>query len=397
MANIVSINGRQWIAGMAWCSFEDSPSKDELKEDADRLKSDWYSLRIGENVIQAGFCKPIDGLKHPGKVFSLAAMLADSREQPWLGIFKINEGLWWYVAVRDGHAILPDGDVIGGESEIRAAQERHSGYTDWKYVEGDMAFLADLIAEIDAKPTSVKSLTTSNIPLLPIIASATVLVLLAGGGYAYWHQKQVNEEIARAAAMAKMREAMAANQPITIAAPSPLLTTPLPDVWLHACGEIILKLPMSVYGWTFDQITCNQTSVSVNWIRQEGATVAKRPEGELSVEGDKINQIIPLTNLKQQSTDNSIELAKAQLIMRAWAQSINIPLTFTRNLPAPALPGATTQSENIKNVPLPQSEVKFDVKVSPFSLQFNLIPGLRLSSIKSTANGWSVEGVIYGK
>lgn len=399
MANIISINGRQWLAGMAWCSFEDAPSKDELKEDASRLKSDWYAVRIGENAIQSGFCKPIDGLNHPGKVFSLAAMLADSKEQPWLGIFRIADGLWWYIAVRDGNAILPDGDIIGGESEIRAAQERHAGYTDWKYVEGEMELLSDLINEIEAKPTPVKSLTSSNLPLVPIIATAAVLSLLAGGGYAWWHQKQVNEEIERVAAMEKMRAAMASNKPIAVAAPSPLLTTPPPDAWLHACGAIISKLPISLYGWTFDLVSCNQTAVNVSWIRQDGATVAKRPEGDLSVEGDKVNQVIQLTNLEQKGTDQSIELVKAQLNMLTWAQSINIPLSLTQNLPPPPLPGAAPKSTVAENVPLPapHTEVKFDLKVSPFSLRFNSIPGLRLTSLKSTSNGWTLEGVIYGR
>lgn len=381
---------------MTWASFDNAPNKDELKEDAARLKSDWYSLRVGDSVIQAGFCEAVDDLKYPRKTASLAAMLADSNEQPWLGIFKIGENLWWYIAVRDGNAILPNGDIVGGEAEIRAAQESHAGYTDWKYVEGDLEFLANLINEIDVKPTAVKSLTHSAIPVIPIIATVLIMLLLAGSGYYYYHQKQVAEESARVAAMAKLREAMANNKPIATAMPSPLLTTPAPDSWLNACRNIILNLPLSTFGWTFEQVSCGQTSVTVNWLRQDGATVAKKPDGELSIDGEKITQTIPLTDLTQESVDDAIPLDKAQLAIRSWSQAIKVPLTLTQAAPPPApLPGADPAIA--LTLPAPRSAVKIDLATSPFKLHFNVIPGLRLTKLESTANGWSLEGVLYGK
>ena len=396
MANILTINDRDWLVGMTWASFDNAPNKNELKEDAARLKSDWYSLRVGDSVIQAGFCEPVDDLKYPRKTSSLAAMLADSKEQPWLGIFKIGEKLWWYIAVRDGNAILPNGDIVGGEAEIRAAQEMHSGYTDWKYVEGDLEFLAELINEIDAKPTTVKSLTSSPLPIVPIIATATVLLLLASGGYYYYHQKQVAEEIARVAAMKKMRDAMASNKPIVAAIPSPLLTSPEPDKWLSACSTIILNLPLSSYGWAFDQVSCGQTAVTVNWLRKEGATVAKKPDGVLDIDGEKITQTIPLTDLTQEGVDDSIALDKAQLQMRAWSQAINVPLTLTQPAPPPVpLPGAAPAPAAV--LPTPQSNLTLALTTSPFKLHFNVIPGLRLTKLESTANGWSLEGILYGK
>lgn len=396
MARIVTINGRQWLAGMSWCSFEDSPGKDELREDARRLHSDWYAVRIAESVIQAGFCEPIEGLKRPSKLYSLAAMLADSREQPWLGIFKIEEGLWWYVAVRDHHAILPDGDVIGGESEVNAARNRHSGYTDWKYVEGDIDLLAEFMSEIDEKPTPVKSLTTANVSAVPIIASAAILLALVGGGYTWWHQKQINEERERAAAMAKMREQLAANKAPIVAAPSPLLTTAAPNAWRDACAQIILKLPISRYGWALGDVICNQTSVTANWLRLDGATVAQRPDGDLSADGDKIVQTIQFVGLEQKGADNATDLQNAQLAMRAWAQAVNIRLTMSQNVPPKALPGAADNAAPAPLAQTPQSIVKFDSPISPFSLDYRSIPGLRLTSIKSSASGWSVEGVLYG-
>lgn len=395
MARIVTINGRNWLAGMSWASFEETPNKDELLEDANRLHSDWYSVRIGESAIQAGFCPAIDGQKRPRRLYSLAAMLADSREQPWLGIFKIEDGLWWYVAVRDGHAILPDGDIIGGEEEIHAARDRHSGYTDWKYIEGDLNLLAEFMGEINEKPTPIKSLTTSNISPVPVIASISIFLAIVGGGYAWWHQKQVDEARARAAAMARMRAQLASNQAPVAPAPSPLLTTAEPNAWLEACGQIILNLPLSRFGWSLEQVSCNVSSVTVNWLRQDGATVAQKPDGILSPEGDKIFQTVQLSGLGIKGTDNATDLQSEQLTMRAWAQKANIQLTLSQTVQPTALPGSS--KDNSQPLPPPQANVKMDMRVSPFSLDFRTIPGLRLTSINSTQNGWALEGVLYGK
>lgn len=392
MPRIININGRQWLAGMSWCSFEDVPSREELQDDASRLHSEWCAVRIGEAAIQAGFCEPIDDIKRPAKLYSLAAMLADSREQPWLGIFKIEEGLWWYIAVRDHHAILPDGDIIGGEKEIHAARDRHSGYTDWKYIEGDIRLLAEFMEDIGEKPTPVKSLVSTNIPTVPIAVAAAIVLATAAGGYWWWHQKKVEEERERAIAMAKMRAQIANQKTPVVAPPSPLLTIPDPNSMVRACGRIILSQPLSMYGWTLGPIECNQTSVSLTWLREDGATVIKKPEGELSTDGEKVIQSIPL-GLEQKGNNNAIELPREELAIRGWAQAAGIALSLNRANPPMALPGA--DNTNVPP-PIPQSNIRFDLAFAPFWLDFSTIPGLRLTRVKSTAAGWSIEGALYG-
>lgn len=394
MASIIEINGRKWLAGMAWCSFEDIPNKDEIKEDAGRLKSDWYSVRVGQSVIQAGFSSPIEGIKRPNKIYSLAAMLADAKEQPWLGIFKIGEGLWWYIAVRDGHAILPDGDIVGGEEEIREAQDRHSGYTDWKYVEGDLSFLSELIDGIDAKATPIKSLS-AGINLVPLI-SITLTIAAIGGGYYWWHQKQLVEAQEKAAAMERIRSQMAINTAQSKIAPSPLLTSPEPKEWLTACAKIIKRVPISQYSWEMSELSCGQSAVNVTWIRKEGATVMQKPTGDLSDDGEKISQSIPL-EISQVGKDDGVKLRDSQLAMRAWAQSANIQLgmTATAAQAAPPLPGA--KPEDIPPPPTPQVSVRLEMPISPFNIDFSSVHGLRLNSLKSSTTGWVVEGFICGK
>lgn len=396
MARTIQIGKRHWLAGMTWRSFEDTPNKEELKEDAHNLGASWVCVRNGRTAIQAGFCATIDEAKQPSKFFSLAAMLADSRQQPWLGIFKIEEDLWWYVAVRDGHAILPDGDVIGGQAEIYAARERHSGFTDWKYIEGDIADLDELIKSIGEKPTPVRSLTGGFLPSFPVamVVSLVVLACAMGGGYWWWQQKQLAEEQERAAAMAKMRAQLAAGQPVVVA-PSPLLTTPQPNEWLRACGAELHQLPLSGDGWALGQVACDTASATVRWHRKDGATVANRPEGVLSPSGEFVDQVIQLRGLSAQGPDSAIDLPAEEIALRAWAQAAMFTLGISSPTVAPPLPGTTPTAA--APPPRPQRNISLDILISPFDLDLSSIPGLRLNSLKTTENGWHIEGSLYGR
>lgn len=393
MAGILRIGKRQWLAGMTWASYEDAPNKEELSEDAERLNSTWAAVRLGEDCIQGGFCAAIDG--HKGsKLYSLAAMLADSRKQPWLGIFKINEELWWYVAVRDGHAILPDGDVLGGREEIYAARERHSGYTDWNYVEGDTKLLEDLINEIADKPTRVKSLKGN--PATPkLLASAALVLGAVGIGVHFWseHLQAVKQQ----EAMARMRAQLAQSAP-TVAPlpPSPATTLPIANDFIRACGDAVLDLPISQFGWGMESVSCAPTSASVVWTRMEGATVDYRPNGDLSTDGEKVTEAIPLS-LAQQSSDDRVPLAEALERMRAWSQAAGFALSMTIAVPSinpSGLPGAAPEAAP---PPPPQASVTIPVSVSPFELDLSDIPGLRITGVKMMASGWELTGTLYGR
>jgi hypothetical protein len=388
MTRIIEIDKRRWLVGMTWISFEDQPSKANLKEDAQRLHASWVCVRVGESAIQAGFCSPIRQIKRPSKLYSLAAMLADSRRQPWLGIFKLAEGVWWYIAVRDGHAILPEGDVVGGEETIRSVRERHSGYTDWEYIEGDLDLLGDFINEVHIKPPPIKALYETPLPTLPVVSAVVLLSLLGGAGF-WWHKRQ--QETERLMAMEKMREKLTVSVPV---APSPLLTSPAPNNWLAACGSVIVGIPLSTDGWMVDQVSCRASSVSVRWQRAAGASVARRPKGALSPQGDTIDESIPLASLDQNGLDDAVDLPEAKLTLRAWAQALGFGLTMVE--PPPPLPGAKPVDKDVAPLP-PHADVVLDLSLAPFGADLSGVPGLRLTALMSTANGWRLEGVLYGK
>ncbi|MES2879231.1 MAG: type 4b pilus protein PilO2 [Pseudomonadota bacterium] len=400
-SKIIEIGKRRWLVGMTWRSFEEAPDSQQLDSDAESLNASWVSVRNGRAAVQAGFCAALPGIKKPSKVYSLAAMLADSREQPWLGIFRIADDLWWYVAVRDGHAIMPsDGDVVGGEDEIKRVRDGHSGFADWNHVEGDLTTLAKLIDSIDESPTPVRSLNSSFMPSMPWVVGATVLLLAACGGGFWWQQKLLQEQRETEAAMARVRAQLEAGKPIvSTALPSPLLTMPAANDWLAACGTIMLVQHLSRSGWALSAMTCNSSSVVIQWRRDAGATVALRPDGVVSADGEGVTETVSLTGLEASGADDSVELNDASLALRAWAQSAMFTLSIAgaESKASPvALPG---KPADVIATPVTRPELSFtlDMLVSPFNMDLSAVPGLRLRSLKTTENGWHIEGTLYGR
>lgn len=401
-SHIITLGNRKWLVGMAWRSFEDIPDKIALEKDAEQLKSSWVCVRVGQSAIQAGFCQPVAGVKNPNKLYSLAAMLADSREQPWLGVFKISDDKYWLVAIRDKHAILPsmfpsDGDFVGSAEEVRNLRDSHAGMGKWTYIDGTLDDLAAWIKEVDERPTRIRVLNGGFQPNTSIlVGTAALFVASAAGGY-WWYEQKVTEERIAAERRAAVIAQIQAGKPIEV--PSPLLTTPTPDVWLNACRSIIYDLPISHMGWLLTNVSCTLQDVAITWKREAGATVANRPAGEVQESGDEIEQHIPLLQQETGMGDDSIDLPQARLRLRAWAQAGNFNLTFSNSAneqQAAALPGAEPSPDSVKPV-LPSVAFAITTLISPFELQFSQIPGLRLNMIKTTETGWLLEGVLYGR
>lgn len=395
-ARMLTIGKRRWVAGMLWRSFEDKPSRSDLRQDGDDLHADWAVLRVGEDAIQAGFCPAIDGGKHPKRLFSLAAAVADSQRQPWLGIYRVETDLWWYIAVRDGQAVLPDGDVIGGEAEIYAARERHSGFGDWTYVEGSLDDLSALLENV--KPSPVFALRGSPAWMWPT-AGFAVLAASAVGGALWWHDHQMAEQRAHQLALARLRAVLVQKQAVK-APPSPLSTMPTPDAWLTACGKAIEDVPVSQDGWTVEGVSCAGNAASIVWQRMPGATTAVHPEGVLDAGGDKISQSIPLDvqNTVGMNTSQSLPLEQEKSALFALLQGMGVKATVQMRAQQPAgtLPGGKAAGKPAVQS-IPQAQVQFTLPVAPFGMHWDAIPGFRISRIAMGNDGWSIEGVLVGR
>lgn len=403
MAVIASIGGRQWVLGMEWSSYTTVPKRAELLHDAGddgtgELSAPWYSLRVTDEVMQAGFCAPVGGVVRPRKLASLAAMLADAKPQPWLGKFQIAENLYWYIAVRDEYAILPGGDVVGTDDEVEAALAEHVGYGGWNRVEGDLESLTNLLAGNKAKRTPVRSLAVSRIDPLPTVIGAVVIALLGGGGifgvHAYHSWKHHKEQ------EAKRKNPSYKPVEYVPGAGDYLKKTPSPSDWLMACHEVFTSVHPSVNGWLSKAASCSSTSATVQWVRGEGATIDYPPPGVIDDNGDVSTQTITVVPPARSGADNAADVRTERLALIAWGQRYGSKVTI--GTPQPLSPKAAVGYSIPVTIPMP---------LSPFAPGNGLdqIPGLRITGIQpasatspgqdsnGSVSAWSLTGVLYAR
>lgn len=394
--NIVEIGGKPYYVGMQWDAYANVPSRSEIREEADIKEALSYALREGQSAVQVAFCDAsLDDL--PKGTASLAAYLADSARQPWLGLFEIAPDRWWYIAVRDHNAVLPDGDVVGTEAEALAARDAHSGFTDWHYLTGNLGDLERLINETKVKAARLRSVRpTPRERKRMIVAAGTMATLLsvaiAGAWYVADQQEQETLQTRRLQAENLKKGKIDAAKNALV---SPFYLTPAPGKLLTACREVFATTPVSLYGWSAEQIVCTTSGATINWVRGEGATVRTTPEGSIADNGEQVTQSIAF-QLTTGEPETLAKLDEVRLALLAWAQEGGF--TFRSSpIPAPAIP----EGVDAKDLPpqLPAVSIQITTPVSPFALQADLesYPGLRLTSLKEGASGWTIEGTLYGQ
>lgn len=402
MAIIASIGGRQWVLGLEWSSYSGIPDRAELMKDAGtddigELQQPWYALRVTEEVMQAGFCEPIGDIVRPKRLASLAAMLADAKPQPWLGVYQIAEDLYWYIAVRDEYAVLPGGDVVGNADDISNALAQHLGYGGWNRDEGDLDDLNELLRSVKAKRTPIRSLAVSRLDPVPTAIAVAVVLSLSIGGLVAHHEYQEHERRARLEAARLKRPAKAVEHVVT--ASDYLAQSPMPSAWLEGCHQALNTVPPSRHGWLPQAAGCDVGAVNVRWTRGVGATIDLPPPGQLDDTGEASAQTIPF-KARPDGIDNGADLRTERLALIAWAQRYGSAVTI--GAAAPISASAAAGFKVPVTIPLP---------VSPFvpGNGFDQLPGLRLTGVAPTQNQqtqqssqaakgvttWAVTGVLY--
>lgn len=405
--NVVEIGDKLFYLGMEWVAYPTTPTRVEIQENAELRGAESYALRIGENALQVGFCATsIDEL--PGGVASLAACLADSAVQPWLGTFEIEPGRWWYIAVRDHNAILLGGDILGNEEQVAAAQDAHSSYADWRYISGDLDDLARMVKEAKAGNGKMGGKTGARLQSVyttpgerrrQIIAATAITLAVSAAGAGYWYWTDLQEKAYLAQQRMRMDSLRRGQIDAAKAAfVSPFYFSPAPGRLLVACRQVFASTPISDQGWTADQITCTPKGATIEWMRGDGASVRHVPaDAVVDDSGDRATRSIPFAlQPAPESDDALVKLDDLKLSLLAWAQEGGFGFS-TKPVPPPSVP----EGIDPKELPpvIPAIAFTLTTKVSPLEMieDFESYPGLRLTSLKESPNGWTTEGVLYGK
>ncbi len=417
-ARVITIGKKSYLVGLSWRSFDHAQKKSELREmgktmfpdeQGEPIGAQWYAVRpVSDEIVQAGFCRKPDGVKSPSGLIALAPLVASVRMQPWLGIYKVADGLWWYIAVRDGHTILPDGDAIGDEQSILALREQHSGFGDWNYINGKIEDLENLISESDERPSKVLPLNGAAIP--PQYIAAGVGIAIAAGGALWWTnhrqaqemERQRQQSMARARAEMQHKKSLEEQSKMT---PSPLAIQPMPDEWLAACFMSSRSIPVSIDGWILKSYECDgeTNSVAVVWHREDGATVAHRPDGALSSDGDTVFASMPMSKPAPGAVTSDVGHAPGaeREALLAWSQAIGVKATLTsvaasatvsKNLPGQKKKGDAGPTSTARIV-----DFAFEMLFLPHALGLDNVDGARVSKLSFDGLKWKISGHLYEK
>ncbi|MFM0265541.1 type 4b pilus protein PilO2 [Paraburkholderia sediminicola] len=409
---LVTIGHRKWLIGMRWRSYEVLPDRGELAEEAETMRTDWIARRLGDEAIQVGFCEAVNK-RWPRKIFSLAALLADSHKVPWAGAFDLGDGLWWYIAVRDNYGMMPDGDVVGTREDIDRARQEHASLEDFNHVNGTRAQLEELIARAKAKRTPLESLTASRFSPKVVLGSLGAIAVATAGYFGYQYYEHVQEQTRQALVRQQIQEnARKAQQATAPDAGKILRSLPDPAVWLAACGQAVNSQPLWREGWHLIGQHCEGSQLLVTWKRGPGATIAYAPPGVISDDGNLDVQTVPLQlPAGVPGADDSVPLREAHDRLTLWAQQHDIAVGMTVVVPPapkqndPAAMAAAALGTNTPT-PVPSIQISFSVPAAPFALDFSDLPGLRLSDVSlddvtaktsDASHGWKISGVVYGR
>ncbi|OIT13575.1 pilus assembly protein [Ralstonia solanacearum] len=405
MAEVLSLPGTKgtFAVGLSWRHEDARPSRKALRKKARDLDARWsvvHQTRTGR--IQAGFCAAVAGAASSWRIKPLAALVADSHPQPWCGFYRLSEDLYWYIAVRDGQEVLPDGDRVGTLQELEDLHKSHEGAGDWNVVRGTDTELAEIVRTAQ----SVSGLTDLEPGLqrfvLPAVGVA-VLAAMSGAGIWWYQQRQV--EAQRAAELARQRaaQAMLAAKQAKQQVP-PWTLQPLPSALVEACRSAWHGRALATKGWVLTGWNCqfgipvspSSINVAAQWERDGGS--AEDAPGMLLDDGNhsRSTESKPYPFTVAHTGIGDFDAVKRIAYGVAHQRALQLKLTATQ--PA-ALPGA-----NGKDAPEPDpwiaNAVDYTIPMAPWlsaPAAFDQVPGLRLTEISVDLRDgqWHAKGSLY--
>lgn len=393
---VLEMAGERWLIGMDWSSVNEVQSKKAIIKKGKELGAQTAIQRDTDAAVQVAYGMPIAGLKSSG-LHSLAAAIAEGTQQPWRAVYRVGENLWWYIAVRDGFAIIPGSDIVGDAETIEKVKRRDQHMPRWQNLLGDLGDLEELIETKSTRSPKIIRIDRSS------KANYISLAILLGAGAVGYHLWQ--DHVAQ-----QKRMAFIEHQRILEAArhrelinelqrpPSPLTKIPMPNDVARNCMAVMEKIPVSLYGWQLINESCGPQSVQVAWKRSPGATLAVTPRGVVGPKGDTIVNAESIgLPMKGPDNDASIELAVDDFRIVMQGANIHSSIVVTK----PVQQVLTEKEINTGKIPPPppppQAKIKFIWPTVPTGVNWNIIPGFRIQNIQHDPKGWKITAIIYGK
>jgi hypothetical protein len=396
------------VAGLLWHPLQATGSA-RSREILDYARAGDADLKVvrGDEAPHVGLASTRDA--RAGQI-SAAAVIADAlagegHRSVLVALRLPQEGSRvFYLAVRD-NVILADGDVIGGEEEIKVRLGGDRAYGGW-----DLVVCPDDWSFADAEDRALESFFTPQVLKKParwqlqevkvdvrrLALVASVMAVIALGsvyGYTAWQKRQALA-LAMAEAQRTQADLEAADKTRKASAnkvtPKPWPAMPDARNFAHACTSTFARIGTTAGNWKLDGAACENGQISVRWVKgSETAWVshlkAVRPNAVVAPDGLSATVSLPISAPPSGETGEQLQDA-AGLRLRFFDLASRYGMSIKVETPAASpktrmLPG---QSDPAIPPPPPWAEtaVQATVHFDPVEAASLLeSPGLRFTRL----------------
>lgn len=408
---ILSLFGKQYAVGLWWQIRPGGPAtrKNMLvlaRQTAQEFTADAFNC-VAVRPTQYGLAhweKPVRN------VLSLAAALRPLESDSFIGLFQLEQGLWWVCAVSKG-VIGAEGDVYFDDKQSALAHldelkglYRQASETVCESPEASQEYLAKTLRPDTVLTELVPGNTTKRRAITKIAVAVTVIAALVGAvQWSQYREDQAELQTAmRAKAAADHYKREIARHPERF----------FPVSWLDAspmaagkqCLQAILEEPLVESGWSLDTIRC-VPGQSIEVTRQH-------------------NKLAPYTDYYSQLAQYKTVLTPQQVTITKKLGGLprrdeNQPLLDWGSLAAGVyqltqnsssnlqslswLPPGTKHKDGVQLI-APWQSGKFEISdvPSPFIHDLNFfswldLPGLKITAIIWQNRKWTIQGEVYAR
>ena len=421
---VATIGGRKYAVGLYW---QPSPSKSVAKAaqeaaKAPGQKADYFSIRAANKMGRlAQFGLGQKDLGHQAGMPAAASSLADQLPGSWTGAFKVEEG-YWVVTLRDD-LIDPEGDALFADEAsamARIDQEMSRGGlqriyapSSWAIPGADDTGLLMLLGGRQSGKLKLATIPKTYFVYAGALVAFVIVLFIAYTLYenhveqlrlqAEAEQRAQEEARAKAAKAEKERLEKLANaaKPDAGQVQWPPYERqwqkmPLPEVWLSACQNAIMKVPATLAGWKITNVQCSDNTLLVNWARESGPAI-NLVGLTLDPSTRSATMSLPLEKMEPRGPQSLWKPDDFNTFMLER----NLPLTLSPQAddPPPAPPQGAPKDAKPPPPWFKKVGLNFAVKGTPWywANMARMTPGLILTKLSWAGSNWTLEGVVYEK
>ena len=385
---VLEIGGERFLVGLEWFILTKKEASAYLKE-----KKPKKFVKITRNdYVNIGILPPGEEEEDPEllKLPVLAPALAEAKEGPWAGFFRVGDNLFYHIAVEERGFVLPSGEAVGSREQVHSVYLQNLEVLDeWKDVvsEGGTEDLYNLLLYSENRYYLSGSLLDQISSLIArfgkkrvLVAGSVVLsVFLVAGLSLFLKEEEVPQPRLNPAVIQQAFK-QATAKPKETNEVSVFSSLP----FLSECYRHVTMARTSRPGWKVSSVFCSTNgTVRIRYSRKQDSRIVFI-SSRMKVESTSAEEVFPL-NLKLISTGSG-ENREVFRSLVEWA-SLWSGVTLT----PPYLLIEEDRSRGIV-----QKKVVFEAGgTNPVALGYLArIRGVYLTEIELTSSGWRVKGIV---